>query len=1413
MEQENNSEDIDTVDSDDMGGGNPSYKGYVYQKRVTAWVALSLLLERPSEPTEIIVEPASDEDIEADLKVQSDLSNPMIVVPGVHKLTIQIKFRGKGHWSNDAFAKLVTDKEKTSKKGPTPRPRAKSLLVSDPTRRYILITNTSVDSGLSDGRIHKIDEKPKNSFLPPKLNTTPDEKKLLMGRFGFIECLSFEVLDAKIRTIIETIGHVPSTHVLDVREKIELEIEDRLRGLPAPLTRNQVFSIIENFGGLPNRDRELNEYIEPSVAIDAAKILSKFHAILLVGPPGFGKSLIAKNLVYQYRLNEHPFSVIRETQGLTGIEILLNAPGRHVFYLDDPWGQSKLENNSSDWVVKLPDLINRATPDKIFIITTRTDIFTLATVGINDSLWSRIKCLVTEINYDNAMRWDILQRKLQNAESWQKDFATQYRYELVSNLTSPLALERLARILQESVNLESINLHNLIEQAQVDSIVRIVSQKILGWSNDAIPCATILWAMIRRNASISVDRLSEIRRELERVSNPLIIDLERFVQHFSAETLKVEDNGKLTAHGKVIEAFENVIVNHFGELERTLERTAEGFLLLYENDKSYINELIRLINAVNSLSQHKIKLSVNVRSKIDKILVFRLSANIWADFSKAYDDILTGASDQEPIANLVRFLELGAPKSKSKTSAGLGFSNLGWHPPKISESELLKLKAEPLTEHVLMMWISFILPNATNDYDADNLITWLKQFPFDFAQAFLTACKFSSEQPHFHINTDTVFEGAIRMGSNPFNVFADIETLERILNAEHNRNIDKECNPWQGEFDFSEQIHLQDSFEENGSIVEYAVKGFIRGRRSNEGYKWISEHDRLDLILPAWGYAMLYSKQKVTIDELDAFFSLAATTELRCLGFRIIGQRKINKARDRILESFRSGMRKEREEAVTAFDMITNEKSVENELIKAMNEVDIVGQLELFLAGAKLYYKKKDRINWMQKFNRFAPDSARELFTFILLYEEKVDEDKLVTAFLKLSPQIANTIITRGPKPINSIFLRISANLTKNIESSVVDDFLLSDDIADVCAAIDVISIMGGLRNHKLFNEILGHSEYEVRCYALKAFAQLPDNQSRKIIYEFAKDRSAPVREELAKLIGENRWEDGVDILLELLSDTRDYNPHPEYDQWSEPRYEVARTAANSLSMLSPLADENLVRLISFVDLGSGASTDIDLHIQLIRILASYDDLRIAKLLSKCLDDNRCIGYKGEMLFPVRYASGWSLFWLLAANPEYFEEIDWSSVELGAASTDPQLAAPCLCLIGRTLENPRPETLTLLRSAKTSQVRRILSLFILESLQLAQDVSAKYNFLDFDHPLLASENKFNITPITSWPLSSLAIDWLKSLDSTEDVNGVLLKIAACQTKLDFGVDDFDMGTLRRKKRIPVMTFHEMFGMQ
>ncbi len=1403
----------DDVNENGEGGGSASYRGYDYQKEVTAWVALTLFLERRSDALDqIIVEPASEEDIEADLNVSPDEATATVVVPAGTKLTVQVKFRGAGHWSAREFAELVLDKPRKGATGPTPRPRAKTLLLTDPARRYVLITNVTVDRALSPGRVERVDQAPSPSFVPPHVTRVSSEKEALQGRFAIVEGLTRRDLRNELHRQLRSIGHVPSPGIEQALQNILRIIEDRLLGLPSPLTRTEIEAIIQNAGGLPYPDRDLAEYREPANAAVARETLQRENAVLLIGPPGYGKSLTARRIVYEHQVDDPPFTVVRETEGIAGIDTLLGRPGRHVFFLEDPWGQARLDDDASRWTIELPKLLLRATADKRFVITSRTDILRRALGEGALKPWRKIACPISDDSYDVSTRWEIVKVKLRGGGSWMEDFAREHRDRILTELRSPYALARFARGLLDCPSLDDAKIGSLIAEAQVETIRSVVAEQVRGWASDGVPCAAITWALLRRGRRIVPARLKALQRALEEAPRPLEIDLEGFVEHFRPMNLHQADDGSLTAHGKVVEGLEDVVVLYRREAERTVGKAIHAIELLRDRDESYAGEILAFAEAADSIPRSTgFELAPDVRAIVDDLVVGRLVTAGPDDFARALNDVVFRASQERPLSRLARYLDLGQPEREDKEAVGFGY---GWRPPQLNGAEISAIRSEPDAERIVAMWISHVLPLESTDYDARKLLAWLDPIGFDLRAAFLEGCQIVSETPRFLTNADTVVEGALHRPMPPYEaVFALLERWEESLDAVWDGRL-KGRKAWQGEADFTEQLHLQDEMEELGTAVGHGVRGYVRSRRAAEGYAWIADHRRRDLLMPAWAEELRFAPD-TTVEELDAYFEITSSAQEREQGLLIIGEKKLAAAAPRLHEALRTGSAREREMAVHSLRWLYDGSTVEAALMAAMAEVDLVGQIELFSAARKAGAHSQERRELMRRLQDVAQPESRGLLELLTLAEAKSSEDEIRAHAERVPPGTFSEVLRQVPLATGRLLLVLAALRGVDV-TEISDRWLASTDVDDVRAAVSALAYIETPASRARVASAATNADYKVRRLVMEVLARSTDHQQLMRVLEFEHDASAPVRQRLATLIGEHRWPEGIPVLLRLLDDTRDSASHHAYDARWEPKLGVARAAAEALKGFDGLPDDALERIIGFVEEKKAASRDVEVHASLLHVLAPVDDSRVVPILGQLMNDDRVIGHHDEPLYPVRYAAGWALFHHLDLYPGDRDAVDWGQVERAAGHSDPQLAAPGLFLLGRELNAPTPGTLDVLRS-HASEPRRALALMMVDDYATARSIAAKYEILPPDHPLFRDaplvETSLPDDTHQTWPATTTMEAWLRALDMDRDVEGVLLKVAEARTGLDLGVTDYNATVLRRKERIPVVTLSEMFGME
>ena len=123
--------------------------------------------------------------------------------------------------------------------------------------------------------------------------------------------------------------------------------------------------------------------------------------------------------------------------------------------------------------------------------------------------------------------------------------------------------------------------------------------------------------------------------------------------------------------------------------------------------------------------------------------------------------------------------------------------------------------------------------------------------------------------------------------------------------------------------------------------------------------------------------------------------------------------------------------------------------------------------------------------------------------------------------------------------------------------------------------------------------------------------------------------------------------------------------------------------------------------------------------------------------------------------------------------------------------------------------------LSALRGHASSENRRALALALVDDKNHVRETARRYALLDYDHPLLQDEPNIATSDaaLPAWTLTLDGEAWLRNREREADVERVLLKVMSARTGIDFGVDDFDVTALRRRKPVPIVSLSELFGME
>jgi len=1404
--------------NNDDGGANPSYQGYDYQKLVTVWVALKLMFRPGASTDRVTVEPASHDDIKADLDVPPDAAEGNLIVAAARELHVQIKFKGAGAWSPKDFAGVVNEKPAKGTKGPKPRARAKALMLECATRRYVFITNASVDGSLASGRVDSPEEPSDPKFTPANLKLKAGQD--LAGRFALIEGMTLDATRQKIDQILMGKLHVPVQGLDGCVERLKRAVEDRFLAVRAPLHRNDVEKIAEAFGGLPHANPQLAFYVAPSNFDSAEERLDKHGAVLLIGPSGYGKSLTADKLAYDRRQADPPYRIVRREDGLGAIEEAFAAPGRTLFHLEDPWGQSGLKKGEAEeWTKRISALVVQKKHEKLFVITSRSEIYRAALSAAPPPLWSSRAVTIDDNAYDEEARREILHARLKGQGTWRQDLAQQHEKRLLRDLKSPFELISFARELIDVTNPFDAKVDVLVDRALSDSRLQVVRDQISAYSSRGERGAAVLWALLRFSRALPPKDLADLRREVDK-EREVDIGLDDLAAHLAQTQLTKDGNGAYVAHAKVIEAMEVIARANFRGTEDALNASALAALrLVAAKGSGWISVVERLVTGARSLEGAGVELREEVVEAFDKILIDQLAAAVGkpSAYRTAWRDADRYLSSRKPIGRLVDWLEHGGPRAEG------GFEQFAWQPPKVSRSEREALLTADPKLRILKGFIAHQLPWAHIDYDADKLMAWLTPFEADFAEAFLAAGEVVAQAVEFVMCADAIADCALSGSNPPYDaVWLQIETMQAIVDDLLARANEDRRQAWQGELDYAHALRIQERAEEEGPSAYHFAKGYVRARRRRDGHGWIADHPRQDIILPLWAEVMKLSLPEVTSTELDAFFVAAGGDDrLQAAGLSVIADRRLNFGRDRVLAALNTGKAAAINEAVRALSFLEGDdegtsgrSSAQSILLSRLPMLPPTRAVMLALEIVKSERRQR-RVELAQRVQAAAPPDAAAAIRLALAYACRADDATLLSRFRELPPGQLKTLMAEGPRNLTRLLLLLSGAEHLDIRA-LAEQWVRSDDEDDAQAAVRALAELGTPDARAEIVNALTHAHFEVRRTALEVLAPSSDTAEKTTILDRVADRSALVRQALAQVIGQQVWPEGLDVLVTLLGDRRNYCRHPEYQRRDEPEYQVARTAAEALARYDTLPPHVLDQITTFLAEDDGEAIDVVLHATLLDLLTYPDHPTAWTTLERGLTDVHVVGDADENLYPVRYAAAWAIVDRISRHPLERNLVPWVAVRAAADHIDAQLAAPLLLALGAQLAvDSDVDTLEALRGKNASDVRTALALSMIDDREAAADLARRHGLLAADHPFFdqADDLAAGETEVPRWPLSTRAREWLQGLREGADVESTLLWMMAHRTGIDFGVSEFMPSALRRNTSIPIITPAEMFGMQ
>ena len=345
------------------GLGSDALAGFDYQMDVSVWLALDLMLGSKL-TQEIVLEPNSQEDLEAELEENEPGRSVNILDLDSYTMIVQSKLRSGNAWTASGIKRLLNH-------GGPNRQSASSRL-SKRDVRYLLVTSAALNEDTRKLQIRQAGTWPTPAEIPPRL-----EKSLpphSAGRVAILGNLDEEHLETKIRLSLTDSFRVPNAKWTACRDALRQEAGIRMRGGGSGRwCREDLEHLIREYEGYLASSPELERYVYPTNWKELREAMRGKYAALLVGQSGTGKTMATRKLYETLRSEIPGLARVPITRGPS--ELLNDQTEAPVLYdIEDPWGRFDFNPSTRAWNDQLQKCFREARHDRLVIATTRDDV-------------------------------------------------------------------------------------------------------------------------------------------------------------------------------------------------------------------------------------------------------------------------------------------------------------------------------------------------------------------------------------------------------------------------------------------------------------------------------------------------------------------------------------------------------------------------------------------------------------------------------------------------------------------------------------------------------------------------------------------------------------------------------------------------------------------------------------------------------------------------------------------------------------------------------------------------------------------------------------------------------------------------------------------------------------------------------